>query len=354
MVSCVQKEAFQEEVKTIELKESKDFLPISSFVSELDYLELQVTEANIEIGEIQDIKIFGTDLIIKQRKAGEISFIRFSKDGKFLNEIINNTNGQVAIPRDIIEYQKDYAILGEKGIHVVSRKGVYKGQLIAAEMSGGNFFEIKNRFYTINETQSGQFLDVYSKNEKAECITRLTKRLNKLVYTSCKLVGKADYHLISSFSDTIYKFANNKLTPLYRLDGGTYPTLNEVWQNVVNLDPRETMRYIYDRQHTLVKNYLENDEIIFMTYWVGSSSTTVIIKKDNWETRYYARGVNDIDGGIWQKALHLSVKNELYIPISANKVAGHKISNKWHKDFEHLQIHIAATGNPVIMRCTLE
>lgn len=353
-VSCSRQKVEQEEVQTIELKESKDFLPISSFISKLDYLELQVSGANIEVGEIQDIKVFGHYLIIKQRKAGEISFVRFSDDGKFLNEIVNNKNGKIANPQDIIPYQKDYAILGENAIHVVSKEGKYKGKLISGEMAGKTFFLVKKHFYTINETPSDEFLSEYSETAKLTKVTKLNERFNKLIYTDVAFMGKENYHVLSSFSDVVYKYANNKLLPKYNLDGGIYPTLNEVWQNIGDRDPKETMRYIYDTQHILVRNYLENDDVIFITYWVGSSSTTVLIKKADWEIRYYARGVNDIDGGIWDRALYISDKNELYIPLSANRITGHKISNKWHNDFEHLQSHIAATGNPVIMRCKLK
>ena len=354
MVACSPTEDKYEGVRTIELKESKDFLPISSFISDLDYLELKVSEANIEIGEIQDIKIFGDDLIIKQRKAGEISFIRFTEDGEFINELVNNKKGKIAQPLDIIPYKKDYAVLAEDGIHVVSKLGKYKRKLIAAEMAGSTIFAVKNKFYVIDEGPSEEFLSEYTENKKAKKFNRLDERLEKLIYTNLQTVGKSDYHLLSSFSDVIYSYSNNKLRPKYILDGGDYLTLNKVWQDVGDRDAKETMRYIYDTQHILVKNFLENDEIIFMTYWVGSSSTTAIIKKDTWETRYYARGVNDIDGGIWIKALYLNDDNELYVPISAYKIAGHKIYNKRHKDFENLQLHIAATGNPVIMRCTLE
>lgn len=353
-VSCSQKTDIYEGVRTIELKESKDFLPISSFISELDYIELKVSEANIEIGEIQNIKVFGDDLIVKQRKAGETSFIRFTHEGEFVNELVNNQKGTIAKPLDVVPYKKDYAILGESGVHLVSKLGKYKRKLIAAETAGSIFFAAKNKFYVIDESPSEDFLSEYAEKRKAPKATRLDERLKKLIYTNLQSVGKSDFHLLSSFSDVIYSYSNNKLKPQYILDGGDYLTLNKVWQDVGDRDAKETMRYIYDTQHILVKNYLENDEMIFMTYWVGSSSTTVIIKKDTWETRYYARGVNDIDGGVWLKALYLNNNNQLYVPISAYKIGGHKISNKRHKDFEDLQLHIAVTGNPVIMRCTLE
>lgn len=353
-VACSEERAYNEEVITIELKESKDFLPISSFISDIEYLELKVSEANIEIGEIQDVKVFGSDLIVKQRKAGEISFIRFTKKGEFINEIVNNKKGEIAKPLDIFPYNKGYAVLAEDGIYIVSKTGKFINKVTTSEMAGSNFIAEKNGFYVVNETGTEDFLIEYSENRKAKNANRLDERLNKLIYTNIQEVGKGGYHFISSFSDVIYSYSNNKLKPKYKLDGGAYLTLSQVWKDVGDRDAKETMRYIYDTQHILVKNYLENEEMIFMTYWVGSTSTTLIVKKANWETRYYARGVNDIDGGVWLKALYLNDKNELFVPISAYKIAGHKISNKRHNDFENLQLHIAATGNPVIMKCTLE
>lgn len=352
--SCSPQKEPAVDIKTIELKESTDALPISSFIEELDYLELKASDANIEIGEIQDIKILSDNIIINQRKAGEISFIRFSKNGEFINEIINNKNGKVANPVDIIEYNKDYAVLAENGIHQVSKLGEYKGKIISGEMFGGTFFSNKNDFLLINEIPSVEFLSEYSAKTKPKSNIKHDERINKWIYTDLASPGKNEYHLISSFCDTVYSFKNNKLAPKYQFVGGIYPTLSEVWRNVGDRDPKETMRYIYDTQHVLVRNFLENDEIIFITYWVGSTSTTLIIKKDNWEMRYYASAVNDIDGGIWDKPLYLSAKNELYVPISSYKIEGHKISNKWHKDFEKLQAQMANSGNPVIMRCRLE
>lgn len=354
LFSCKQKEVSVADVKTIELKGTQDFLTISSFISELGYLELQVSEADFEIGEITDVKVLDGDLVVKQRKAGELSFLRFSETGRFLNEIVNNKNEEISNPLDVVLYKNGYAILGEKGICEVSKDGKNLKKVISAEMAGESFFVVKNVFYVISEPGSKEFLTQYSENKKPKNSVRLDQRFGKLIYTDVAHLGKQNYHLLSSFSDEIYSFANNKLLPLYKLDGGNYATLNEVWQNVGDRDTKETMRYIYDTQHVLVKNYLENDDIIFITYWVGSSSATLIIKKANWEMRYYGHGVNDIDGGIWDRAMYLSDKNELYIPISAGKIGGHKITNKWHKDFENLQTHIASSGNPVIMRCKLK
>lgn len=221
-------------------------------------------------------------------------------------------------------------------------------------MTGGTFFNLKNNFMLINPLPSSEFLSTYNKKSRPLHINKPNERIEKWIYTDIASLGKDEYHLISSFCDTVYAFYNNKLMPRYRLDGGPYPSLSKVWQNVGDRDPKETMRYIYDTQHVLVRNYLENEDVIFITYWVGSNSTTVIIKKKDWETRYYARAVNDIDGGIWDKPLYLSDNDELYVPISAYKIKGHKISNKWHKDFEELQEKMSDNGNPVIMRCRLE
>jgi hypothetical protein len=352
--SCGNQKVLKEDVQTISLTESADVLPISSFISGLDYLELKASEANVEIGEILDIKVFGSDIIIKQRKAAEISFIRFSKDGEFINEIVNNKKGKVLNPRDVILYQKDYAVLGDDGIHVVSKTGKYKGKIISSDMSGGTFFASKSSFILLNDTPEEGFLREYSEKTKRARITKPDERIEKWIYTDLATPSKETIHLVSSFSDTIFSYSNSELVPKYKLDGGEHKTFGQVWQNVGERDSKETLRYIYDTQHILVRNFLENENIIFMTYWVGSNSTTLIIKKKDWDTRYYARAVNDIDGGIWDKALYLSDKDELYVPIGAYKIAGHKISNKWHQEFEKLQLHIAVTGNPVIMRCKLE
>lgn len=352
--SCKRKQELKNELLTIQLKESKDFLPLSSFMTGLSYLELELSEVDLEIGEIRAIKEIGDDLIIKQRKAGEISFIRFTNDGKFIAEIVNNRKDAVVNPLDIIEYKGDYAVLGENGIHIFSKNGKYKSKFCSGEMAGRKFIGYRDQFYVINEGPADVFLSEISKNNSAtQHVNVLDERLQKLNYTNVTANGTSK-SLISSFNNTIFEFENGKLVPLYQLKGEGYPTLSEVWSNIGDRSPRETMRYIFDTQNILVRNYLENNERVFMTYWVGSLSTTVIINKENWEPMYYGRGVNDIDGGIWDTPMYLSQKNELYVPLSAYQIGGHKISNKRNKDFEHLQLHIAASGNPVIMKCTLE
>ena len=352
--SCTHKKEPVRGVIAIELKESDDALPISSFIDELDYLELKASDGNIEIGDIQQIKVLSGDIIIKQRKAGEISLIRFSKNGDFINEIVNNKNGKVSEPLDIIEYQKDYAVLTRNGIHQISKLGKYKGEIISGEIAGKTFFRNKNSFLTINEIPTATFLTEYSTNKMPKRTTTPNERINKWIYTDVATPKHKEYHLISSFCDTVYAYRNKKLFPIYQFVGDTYPTMSEVWKNVGDRDPRETMRYIYDTQHVLVRNYLENKELIFISYWVGSVSNTLIIHKDNWEKLYFARAVNDIDGGIWDHPFYLSPNTELYVPISSYKIEGHSISNKWHKDFEQLQQQMANSGNPVIMRCHLE
>ena len=354
LISCSNKKVVEEGVKTIELSKSKDILPISSFISELDYLELKINEVNIEIGEILDIKELGNDLIVKQRRAGELSFIRFTKKGDFINEIVNNKKGKIAQPFDIIQYKNDYAVLAENGIHIVSKTGKYKTKLVTGEMAGSSLFTVNNAFYTLNETSNNQLVIDYAADKKTEKVTFPDVRYRKMIYSFVTETAKNNYHLVSSFSDKVSLFSNNKLQTAYAFDSGEIPMFSDTWKMAEKLEGKEKQRFIFETQNVLVKNYLENKGYIFINYWVGSSSSTVVINKTNWESLYFAHGVNNLDGGIWDKPLHLSDKNELYVPLTAYKISGHKISNKRDKGFEELQAQIANSGNPVIMKCLLE
>ena len=353
-IACSNEKVVEEGIKNIELSRSKDILPISSFIAELDYLELKVNDVNIEIGEIQDIKELGNDLIVKQRRAGELSFIRFTKKGDFINVIVNNKKGKIAQPKDIVEYKNDYAILAEDGVHVVSKTGKYKSKLLAGDMAGSSLFEIGSTFYTLNETSNKKLVVDYAANKKPEKVSFPDVRYRKMIYSFVTETGKNNYHLVSSFTDKVSLFSNNKLQTAYTFDSGEIPMFSDIWKMAEKLEGKEKQRFIFETQNVLVKNYLENKEYIFINYWVGSNSSTVVINKTSWESLYFAQGVNNLDGGIWDKPVHLSDRNELYVPLSAYKISGHKISNKRDKDFEELQALIANTGNPVIMKCLLE
>lgn len=356
-ISCSKNIDLEKDVKTIHLKESKDILPISTFIKSLDYLELDVSSVNIEIGEMVDLKILDNDILLKHQKSGTTNFLRFSKEGKFIIDLTKNRKGRVAIadPRDIVQYRKDFAVLGAGGIHIVSDNGTYKGKSFEGDMQGNTILYSNNKFFLIHETASSGFLtDVGDPENKKLVEIADTILPNNVGYSGVSVQGKENFHLFSYLNDTIFAFSNNTVSPKYIMNGNPYPTFIKVLQNIDDLDQSETLRYIHNTQYVVVKNYLENKNYIFITYWIGSNSCTVIINKKTWEPRYFARGVNNIDGGIWDKAFYLSENDELYIPISSYKISGHKISDKNHKEFEKLQEKIQISGNPVVMRCKLK
>lgn len=354
--SCTEKPAVNNGIPEILLKKSTDILPISSFVDNLNYLELKVNEAKIEFGDILNVKEIDGDLIILQRRAREISFIRFTKAGDFINTIVSNKegSGKIKNPLDIIAYQKDFAVLAEDGIYIVGKDGKYKTKLIGAKMPGSKFFESKNRFYVVNDVPDYGLYTVYSENQKAKKMVFPEERLKDLGRSNLAASGAQNITLVSSYSDTVFAYRNNTFKPAYLIESDGYPSFAKIWLNTCDKDDIETLKYIHNTHHSKIKSYFENNNYIFLTYWLGSHQTTALIKKNTWETMYFAEAVNNIDGGIWDNPSFLSQKNELYIPITAYKVGGHKISDKRHKEFEKVQLHIAATGNPILMRCRLK
>jgi len=354
--SCTEKPADQSGLPEILLKKSQDILPISSFVENLDYLELKVNEAKIEFGDILDVKELDGDLIIHQRRAREISFIRFTRKGDFINTIVSNRegSGKIKQPLDIICYQNDFAVLAEDGIYIVGKDGKYKAKLIAAKMPGTKFFESNNQFYVVNDVPDYGLYTVYSQNGNAKKVSFPEDRLKDLGHSNLAVSGTNNISLVSSYSDTVFAYNNSAFQPEYLIESDGYPSFAEMWRNTGDKDDIETLKYIHNTHHSKIKSYFENSNYIFLTYWLGSHQTTALINKNGWEATYFAEAVNNIDGGIWDNPSFLSQANELYIPITAYKVSGHKISDKRHNEFEKVQLHIAATGNPVLMRCQLK
>ena len=354
--SCTESPPVNSGLPEIVLKKSKDILPISSFVEHLDYLELKVNEAGMEIGDIVDVKELNGDLIILQRRAREISFIRFSKNGDFINTVVSNNegSGKIKKPLDIISYKKDFAVLADDGIYIIGKDGKYKTRLIASKMPGCKFFESKDQFFVVNDVPGCGLYTVYSQNRKAKKIDFHEERLKDLGRSNLAVSGAKSIKLVSSYSDTVFACQNNSFKPEYLVESDGYPSFADMWRNTAEMNDMETLKYIHNTHHSKIKSYFENNNYIFLTYWLGSHQTTALIKKNGWGTLYFAEAVNNIDGGIWDNPAFLSRNNELYIPITAYKVGGHKISDKYHNEFEKVQLHIAATGNPVLMRCQLK
>ncbi|WP_163323952.1 6-bladed beta-propeller [Draconibacterium mangrovi] len=356
VTSCTEKPVQNIGLPEIVLKKSQDILPISSFVDDLNYLELKVNEAKIEFGDILNVKELDGDLVVLQRRAREISFIRFTKKGDFINTIVSNNegSGRIKNPLDIITYQKDFAVLAGDGIYIVGKDGKYKSKLVAAKMPGTKFFESKNQFYVVNDVPGYGLYTVYSQKSKGKKINFPEDRLRDLGRSNLAAVGAANISLVSSYSDTVFAYNNSAFQPEYLIESDGYPSFAEIWRNTGDKDDVETLKYIHNTHHSKIKSYFENKNYIYLTYWLGSHQTTALIKKKDWEATYFTEAVNNIDGGIWDNPEFLSQSDELYIPITAYKVGGHKISDKRHNEFEKVQLHIAATGNPVLMRCQLK
>jgi hypothetical protein len=341
-----------EVLETIHLKESSDVLPISTFIKNIDYVELEISSGNVTAGEIQDVKNMGNDLIIKNRRAGETSYWRFSKEGRFLNEIINNRNDEIA---DIVSYHNDFAVLGEKAVQIVSKKGDLKERMYEEEIPGKSFLNLDNRFFVLNESAPfGLLHELRGNRDKITGDEVYDKQIVQLGFSGISHLGKGEYHILSCLNDTVFKFSKDGLEPRYRIDGDPYPTFSQVLQKSTGNKQAEIMKSLQATRYVMVKNYLENKNFIFISYLIGSNSNNMLINKKSGQILYFARGINNIDGGIWDKPIFLSDNNELYIPLSAYKILGHKVSNKKQKGFEKLQTKIQSSNNPVIMRCKLK
>lgn len=355
LASCTTAPENKTGVHEIVLKESKDILPISSFVSKVDYLELKVAEAGIELGDIENIKLIGNDLLLQHRMAGRHSFLRFTKTGDYVIEIAGRKTPRIKNPKDVIAYNDGFAVLADNGIHLVSNEGKYLSQVVRGPLPGARFCYANNAFQVINEQGLGTVrIQVGGQQQYAQKnISPLPKFMQRNTYANIENMGKDGIHFFTVMSDSIYTFSGDEDEPRYVTRGDEMPTFAQLCAHLPNKSEKVILRYLRETEHVVVRKYFENKHYLYLKYWVGSDPTTVILDKKNRKTRYFGYGVNDVDGGIWDEVLLMSAKNELYIPITAYKISGHKISNKKAKGFGSLQARIAASGNPVIMRCKL-
>lgn len=353
LFSCTQKVS-ESTFQTISLKESKDVLPISSFANKLEYIELKASESGIELGEIEAIKNIDNDLIVKQRMSGKRSFIRFDQSGAFICKLTSESIFTNNEPKDVIKYENGYAVLAEEGIYSINKLGNNATELVGGLMPGNRFFFSGGEFRVLNEMNRGELLQSFlagtRNNTDAEMLQLSVQRMT---YSALGHSGKNEIHFYTALSDTIFACKNNRTVPVVGFEGNKMPTFAQLCDSIVGMGDTDALRFLREKEHVVIRKYLENKNYLYLTYWVGSNSTTAILNKKTGTTRYFSHGMNDLDGGVWDKPLYLSEKDELYVPISAYKVSGHKISNKKQKSFSKLQKQLAGSNNPVLMKVRL-
>lgn len=357
IVSCSRDKQTANKIKTVHLSETKDFLPISSFVESVDYIQLSFENKNTVIGNIQDIKLLDNEIIVKQQIARESSFLRFSNSGKFLNKIGVNGKGpsEIQNPRDIVLFKDGYAVWDQLAVHSISKSGDYKRKIFDAHLAGNNFLYIPNNFFLFHELTSPGILSQYS--EKGN----LVKIFNSnefdyagMAYSKIEQLDQNKFHLFSPIIDTVFSFNGSKLLPAYIFDGGSRPTFMQLMVKNEGKDPVEMRKFFNNNKHVVITKYLENANFLLVSYMIGSSFYSQLIRKKNWEIIQYRKCYNDIDGGLWEEPFYLSEDDFLYIPLYPYQIQSHKIANKYNKDFNLLQDKTIQNNSPVIMRCKLK
>lgn len=355
-VSCSTNNKSGKEVKTIFLKETNDFLPISNFIEDVNYTELKLDDKHSEIGTIEKIKVLDKEIIIKQRTAQETGLLRFSDTGKYLNEIgIQNTVPNVIQnPRDIILYNDEYAVWDISGVHSISKTGNYKRKIFDARFPGNSYFYFKNSFFLFHEYTSPGYLSQYSeKGNLVKTYSPVDFSFAGMGYSKIEQLDKNEFHLFSPVIDTIFNFNGNILLPVYLFDSGLYPSFSELMRKYEGKHPLELLKYVNNNRHMVVDRYLENRNFIYVTYRLGSNPFHLLVRKKNWELIYFKKCFNDIDGGLWEEPYYLSEDDVLYIPLYSYQIQNHVIANKYNKGFNLLQDKIQ-NDNPVIMKCKLK
>ncbi|MFW5754987.1 MAG: 6-bladed beta-propeller [Tangfeifania sp.] len=352
---CSQKEHKPEDFKKIVLKKDENVEVLSRFVSDLEYIELQYPADSL-IGPIENLKLLGDDLIIKQRIAGDLSYLRFSEEGRFLNEFGPGSEAvSLQNPRDILKYDNKFAVWDDAGVHALSESGNYIGKIVDTQHTGNSFFYSRDNFYLFHESNGPGYLSKYSINGKlSEVYKAGNRQADNLNYSRVPEMAKDSFHLFSPVNDTVFAFSQGQLSPGYLIEGESYPTLSNTLKKINELDELDKLKYLQNNKHWVIKRYLENPDFIFVVYRLASDPHYLIIRKSDWKTTYFGRAINDIDGGIWDYPMYLSDDNELYIPLGTYQIAGHKMQNKKRFDFEKVIERNLENPGPVIMKCKLK
>ncbi|HPF52608.1 MAG TPA: hypothetical protein PK335_13585 [Draconibacterium sp.] len=337
------------------LQQSNDVLPISSFAESVDYLELKLDQVGISLGEVEAVKQIDDDWIIQHRMSGQRSFIRFNRHGDFIAELAGEKMKEIIEPEDIIAFDKGYAVLAKNGVHLISKDGKYIRKFVTGNQTiGSRFLVEEGHFYILNEKLADRILveagDAARESMKEDV---LPLQVQRTMYANSQTFSKTQSYF-SVLSDSIYRHTANDAENVTKLTGNGIPTFAGIVRNMRGMEEKDGLKYLRETNYVMVRKYLENNQLIYLTYWIGSVSSTFILNKANGTFHYFGQGVNDIDGGIWDRPLFLTSGNDLVIPLTAYKISGHKISNKKVKGFDRLQAKIASDGNPVLMLCKLK
>lgn len=355
ILGCSDNEKNPKHIQNIVLKENEDVEVLSRFASDLEYIELQYPADSL-IGPIESMKLLNNEIIIKQRQGNEVKYLRFTKDGNFLNEIGNSgESANLKLPYDILTYDDKFAIWDEEGVHAFSKSGDYLEELFQTSNIGNSFFYSSPNFYLFHESNEPGYLSKHSKNGEILKIYKPNNlQVDDLGYSRVIELATDSFHLFSPIIDTVYSYSKNQLSPEYLIKGENYPTMINVLKEINSLGETEKLKYLHNNKHWIIKRYLENPNFIFVVYRLASDSYYMIIRKSDWETTYFEQVINDIDGGIWDYPMYLSDDNELYIPLGTYQIAGHKMLNKKRFDFEKVMRKNLENHSPVIMKCRLK
>jgi len=355
--SCSTTEKKTNGLKKIVLRKTSQIQPISGFVGSVDYVEFSFPEKPLIIGQIDDAKVLDNNIYIKQHVSRETGILRFSANGKFLNAVGTNGRGagEIQNPRDLVVYQNNLAVWDQSEILIFSKTGNFISKLFDAHLPGNSFFCSQNNFYLFHETTAPGLLSKYSTEGDLQNVFHPYQ--NEFAGTGYSRVWEAakdSFHLFSPINDTIYSFSSEKLIPQYEIVGKGNPTFIQLLKKAEKREPMELLKYINTNRHWVIHRYLENRNFIFVAYRLGSSSYNLLIRKENWETFYYETLINDIDGGVWSDPVYLSENDELYVPLNAYQITGHKIKNKKRHEFDEIQKETDMNDNPKIMICKLK
>jgi len=323
--SCVDNN-YQMSFDFIKLIESNNLINLSEIVDSVDYLFLDFNSSEFVIGEIVGTKLIDNDLLIKQKVGNITMFQRINREGKYLNEIgdYGRGAGEIYNPRDIITINGEYIMWDYRGLHQITKDGQYIKFLFNAQIPGTRFFYSKNHYFFIHELTAPGFMSKYTDKGKLKKIYFPNEySFGSLNYCAIEQVGLDSIHIASPLIDTIYSFSNSNLTPVYQIETGDNKSFQKVLLETENLSPLEQLKVINREKPNTIKLYLENNNYIFITYFINSKIDYLLINKKTDDKIYFSSCINDLDNGFWGSPMLLTDDNELFCVIYP-----HEITNK--------------------------
>lgn len=342
-------------------------IKLSDIIDKHQYVRLQTEKESI-IGKIDKIIIADEKIVVIDKSITQSVFF-FNLEGAFLGKIkkIGRGPGEYQVIKDVVydaennqlnlydskttnmlKYDMNGRFISQTMLHFMfSAFQPYHQTYIVStnkminKNSKGN--EINYKFMAI-DTAGGKIINTFHPYDTSK---KVNNRSLELLYPIARF--KDDLFIAKLFSDTVFCYVNDRLTPLLKIDYGKY-TLPA---NVAEMASDEQAKYMYSKTNYALGHTINGITENFFSFTYGFKD---YMSKQNWfllsraTGKTYCFGEVSNDMNAFSFNYPLTANGDEFVSVIEYKEPTSAVSiddNAVFKDFDSMQ-------NPILMFYTLK